>query len=76
MLENGEYQRASETQRRVSSARVVTATNRDLRRKSAATASAPTFTTASACSRDVPPLRDMDEDRSLLLDHFRKFYAR
>jgi two-component system nitrogen regulation response regulator GlnG len=50
VLENGEYQRVGETQTRVSRARIVAATNRDLREEVRAGASAPTSTTASRCS--------------------------
>jgi ActR/RegA family two-component response regulator len=51
VLENGEYQRVGETQRRVAKARVVAATNRDLRQEVRQGASAPTCTIASRCSR-------------------------
>ena len=50
VLENGEYQRVGETQRRTARARVIAATNRDLRQEvKRSGASAPTSTTASRC---------------------------
>ncbi|TAJ76542.1 MAG: sigma-54-dependent Fis family transcriptional regulator [Gallionellaceae bacterium] len=76
VLENGEFQRVGETTTRKSHARIITATNRDLK----------------ACVRDgkfridlyhrlsiftvqVPPLRTLGADKFLLLDHFREHYA-
>jgi len=76
VLENGEYQRVGETQQRVSRARVVAATNRDLRqavRKGIFRADL--YHRLSVLTLSVPPLREMEDDRLLLLDHFRHFYA-
>lgn len=76
VLENGEYQRVGETQLRHSRARVITATNRDLRqevRKGAFRADL--YHRLSVFTLAVPPLRDMGMDKRLLLDHFRSFYA-
>jgi DNA-binding NtrC family response regulator len=76
VLENGEYQRVGETQRRFSRARVIAATNRDLRgeiKKSHFRADL--YHRLSVFTINVPPLRDMDEDRLLLLEHFSRFYA-
>ncbi len=76
VLENGEYQRVGETQTRVSRARIVTATNRDLRQEiRAGHFRADLYHRLSVFSIDVPPLREMAEDRLLLLDHFRHQYA-
>lgn len=77
VLENGEYQRVGETQPRFSNARVVTATNRDLRAEiKAGRFRADLYHRLSVFSIAVPPLRDMGQDKLSLLDHFREFYAR
>jgi DNA-binding NtrC family response regulator len=51
VLENGEYQRVGETQTRVSKARIIAATNRDLRQEMRPGASGPTSITACPCSQ-------------------------
>ncbi|MCX7893758.1 MAG: sigma-54 dependent transcriptional regulator [Burkholderiales bacterium] len=76
VLENGEYQRVGETQRRYSRARVVAATNRDLRQEiKKGHFRADLYHRLSVFTINVPPLRDMEDDKAKLLDHFRKFYA-
>ena len=76
VLENGEYQRVGETQRRFSRARVIAATNRDLRGEiKKGNFRADLYHRLSVFTINVPPLRDMDEDRVLLLEHFSRFYA-
>jgi DNA-binding NtrC family response regulator len=76
VLENGEYQRVGETQNRVSRARVVAATNRDLRAETRQGAfRADLYHRLSVLSMTVPPLREMGGDRELLLQHFRRFYC-
>ncbi|MBS0336988.1 MAG: sigma-54-dependent Fis family transcriptional regulator [Proteobacteria bacterium] len=76
VLENGEYQRVGETQLRHSRARVITATNRDLRQEvRKGTFRADLYHRLSVFTLAVPPLRDMGYDKRLLLDHFRAFYA-
>ena len=60
VLENGEYQRVGETQSRVSNGRF----RADLYHRLSV------FTVA------VPPLRDLGDDKLMLLDHFRDFYSR
>ncbi len=76
VLENGEYQRVGETQQRSSRARVIAATNRDLRQEiRKGNFRADLYHRLSVFTISVPPLREMDEDRLLLLEHFRKFYA-
>ena len=76
VLENGEYQRVGETQTRTSKARIVAATNRDLRQEiKAGRFRADLYHRLSVFTISVPPLRDMGRDRLLLLDHFRKLYA-
>jgi DNA-binding NtrC family response regulator len=77
VLENGEYQRVGETQPRFSNARVVTATNRDLRAEIKAGRFRPDlYHRLSVFSIAVPPLREMGQDKLTLLSHFRDFYAR
>jgi DNA-binding NtrC family response regulator len=76
VLENGEFQRVGETQTRTSSARVVAATNRDLRREvREGRFRADLYHRLSVFTISVPPLREMESDRLLLLDHFRRLYA-
>ncbi|MBI2308718.1 MAG: sigma-54-dependent Fis family transcriptional regulator [Rhodocyclales bacterium] len=76
VLENGEYQRVGETQTRRSRARILAATNRDLRQEiRAGRFRADLYHRLSVFSVDVPPLRDMADDRLLLLDHYRQHFA-
>ena len=76
VLENGEYQRVGETQKRTSRARIIAATNRDLRREiRAGRFRADLYHRLSVFSISVPPLREMDDDKTLLLEHFRQRYA-
>jgi DNA-binding NtrC family response regulator len=76
VLENGEYQRVGETQNRISEARVIAATNRDLRAETRQGAfRADLYHRLSVLSLTVPALRDMGGDRELLLQHFRRFYC-
>ena len=76
VLENGEYQRVGETQQRVSRARIIAATNRDLRKEIRdGRFRADLYHRLSVFSVYVPPLRDMEDDKLLLLEHFRQRYA-
>ena len=76
VLENGEFQRVGETQQRVSHARVIAATNRDLRQEIRnGRFRADLYHRLSVFSISVPPLREMGEDKTLLLAHFSRFYA-
>ncbi|RPJ46236.1 MAG: sigma-54-dependent Fis family transcriptional regulator [Betaproteobacteria bacterium] len=76
VLENGEFQRVGETQSRVSNARVVTATNRDMRSEIRhGRFRADLYHRLSVFTVSVPSLRDLGDDKLLLLDHFRQFYA-
>src|SRR5687767_6650858 len=73
VLENGEYQRVGETQRRVARCRVIAATNRDLRRAVREGAfRADLYHRLSVFTLGVPPLRELDQDKVLLLQHFKK----
>ncbi len=77
VLENGEFQRVGETQSRVSNARVIAATNRDLRNEvKEGRFRADLYHRLSVFTVQVPPLRDMGDDKLLLLAHFSQFYAR
>ena len=76
VLENGEYNRVGETQVRRSQARIIAATNRDLR----AECKGGTFRTdlyhrLSVFKMQVPSLRELGDDRFLLMTHFRNLYA-
>ncbi|MCB1893330.1 MAG: sigma-54-dependent Fis family transcriptional regulator, partial [Rhodocyclaceae bacterium] len=76
VLENGEFQRVGETQQRVSRARVIAATNRDLRKEvREGRFRADLYHRLSVFTINVPPLREMGDDKVLLLRHYRAFYA-
>ncbi|MBI1942491.1 MAG: sigma-54-dependent Fis family transcriptional regulator [Betaproteobacteria bacterium] len=76
VLENGEYQRVGETTSRVSGARVIAASNRDLRQEVRRGAfRADLYHRLSVFTLGVPPLREMEADKLLLLEHYRRFYA-
>ncbi len=76
VLENGEYQRVGETQTRVSRARIVTATNRDLRSEAnAGRFRSDLYHRLSVFALTVPPLRELGEDKVQLLDYYRGLYA-
>lgn len=77
VLENGEYQRIGETVTRKSKARIIAATNRDLREEvRASNFRIDLYHRLSVFTVRVPRLRDLDEDRVALLEHFSAFYAR
>jgi DNA-binding NtrC family response regulator len=76
VLENGEYQRVGETQTRVSRARIVAATNRDLREEVAkGRFRSDLYHRLSVFELLVPALRELGDDRLKLLDHYRQLYA-
>src|SRR5258705_11960138 len=76
VLENGEYQRVGETQRRTARCRVLAATNRDLRREvKKGGFRADLYHRLSVFTLSVPPLRDMNGDKLMLLEHFRRLAA-
>jgi DNA-binding NtrC family response regulator len=73
VLENGEYQRVGETQRRTARCRVIAATNRDLRRAvREGSFRADLYHRLSVFTLSVPALRELAEDKLLLLEHFRR----
>ncbi len=76
VLENGEYQRIGETQARRSTARIVAATNRDLKKEvREGRFRADLYHRLSVFTVNVPALRDLGQDRIQLLEHFRSIYA-
>jgi two-component system nitrogen regulation response regulator GlnG len=76
VLENGEFQRIGETQTRRSSARIVTATNRDLKKEvREGRFRADLYHRLSVFTIDIPPLRDLGDDCIHLLEHFRAIYS-
>jgi DNA-binding NtrC family response regulator len=76
VLENGEYQRVGETSSQVSRARVIAASNRDLRQEVKRGAfRADLYHRLSVFTLVVPPLRELEGDKLLLLGHFARFYA-
>lgn len=73
VLENGEYQRVGETQVRQSRARIIAATNRDLKQEVRGNRfRADLYHRLSVFAIAVPPLRELGEDRLHLLDHFKQ----
>ena len=76
VLENGEYQRVGDTQSRHSKARIIAATNRDLRAEvKAGRFRADLYHRLSVFSLWVPPLRELGQDKLKLMEHFRLLYA-
>ena len=76
VLENGDFQRIGETTARRSSARIVAATNRDLKKEvREGRFRADLYHRLSVFTVAIPPLRDLGDDRILLLEHFRGLYA-
>lgn len=76
ILENGEFQRVGETQMQRSQARIIAASNRDLRQEAqAGRFRNDLYHRLSVFTLKAPPLRDMGEDKLLLLEHFRDVYA-
>jgi DNA-binding NtrC family response regulator len=76
VLENGEYHRLGETQARISRARIIAATNRDLRSEVAHGRFRPDlYHRLGVLSIAVPPLRERGADVLKLLEHFRSVYC-
>jgi DNA-binding NtrC family response regulator len=76
VLENGEYQRVGETTTRKSNARIIAATNRNLRDAvRAGTFRSDLYYRLNVFSISVPPLRELGPDKLVQLNHFRAFYA-
>ncbi|MGE0485205.1 MAG: sigma-54-dependent transcriptional regulator [Gammaproteobacteria bacterium] len=76
VLENGEFYRLGETASRRTDARVVAATNRDLREcVRAGQFRADLFHRLTVLTLNVPPLRSRGDDWRLLLERFQRQYA-
>lgn len=76
VLENGEYQRVGETVTRQSQARIIAATNRNLRQEvHEGRFRNDLYHRLSVFTIQVPPLRELGMDKFLLLNHFRNLYA-
>jgi len=76
ILENGEYQRVGETATRKSNARIIAATNRNLRDAVKAGAFRDDlYHRLNVFRIAVPPLRELGTDKLVLLNHFRAHYA-
>ena len=77
VLENGEYNRVGETQARRSQARIVAATNRDLRQEvKQGRFRADLYHRLSVFTVRVPPLRELERDKLTLFSHFAALYAK
>ena len=76
VLENGEYQRVGETTTRKSDARIIAATNRNLRGMIASGEFRnDLYHRLTVFSISVPSLSELGKDKFVLLDHFRSHYA-
>lgn len=77
VLENGEYQRVGETTTRTSSARIIAATNRNLRDEVRnGHFRGDLYHRLNVFQITVPPLRELGSDKQVLLDHFRTYFSR
>lgn len=75
VLENGEYYRLGETRVRHSSARIIAATNRDLREEvSTGNFRNDLYHRLTVLTIKVPPVCDRGDDKFLLLEYFQNFY--
>jgi len=76
VLGDGEYYRLGETSARQSRARIIAATNRNLRKAvRSGSFRQDLYHRLSVLTIQVPPLRDRERDSLMLLDHFRDLYA-
>ncbi len=76
VLENGEFYRLGETQVRTSSARIIAATNRDLKEEvRTGRFRQDLYHRLSVLTINVPPLRERGKDSLVLLEYFRNLYA-
>ncbi|MCK5877564.1 MAG: sigma-54-dependent Fis family transcriptional regulator [Candidatus Marithrix sp.] len=76
VLENGEYYRLGETKVRKSEARIIAASNRDLREEvRKGDFRGDLYHRLSVLAIKVPSLNERDSDKLLLLEHFQKFYS-
>lgn len=76
VLENGEFQRVGETTTRKSKARIIAATNRNLRTAvKTGVFRSDLYHRLNVFSITAPPLRELGADKLLLLNHFRAYYT-
>jgi DNA-binding NtrC family response regulator/tetratricopeptide (TPR) repeat protein len=76
-LQSGEYRRVGESTLRTSDARIISASNRDLRGEVAAERfRRDLFYRLSGFVIEVPPLRERSHDIPLLMEHFLELYSR
>ncbi|HSD39445.1 MAG TPA: sigma-54 dependent transcriptional regulator [Rhodocyclaceae bacterium] len=77
VLENGEYQRVGETQKRIVRARIIAATNRNLLQEvRAGRFRADLFHRLSVLRVRMPALRQTGDDRLVLLDHYMRIFSK
>jgi transcriptional regulator with PAS, ATPase and Fis domain len=75
-LQNGEYRRVGDSVTRTSDARVISATNKDLKEEvENGGFRRDLYYRLCAVTLEVPPLRDRPSDIPLLMDHFLEIYA-
>ncbi|MBN1378710.1 MAG: sigma-54-dependent Fis family transcriptional regulator [Gammaproteobacteria bacterium] len=76
VLENGEFYRLGETKARISRARIIAATNKDMAEEvRAGRFRQDLYHRLSILTIKVPPLAQRGDDRFLLLEHFKQVYA-
>jgi DNA-binding NtrC family response regulator len=76
VLENGEFYRVGETQPRISNARIIASTNKDLEEETRTNRfRQDLYHRLGVLNIFVPPLRERGEDCLVLLSHFRELYA-
>ncbi|MDB5799103.1 MAG: two component, sigma54 specific, transcriptional regulator, Fis family [Rhodocyclales bacterium] len=76
VLENGEYQRVGETQKRIVRARIIAATNRDLQQEvRGGRFRADLFHRLSVLRVRMPALRQTGDDKLILLDHYKRIFS-
>jgi DNA-binding NtrC family response regulator len=76
VLENGEYYRIGETKSRLSKARIITATNRDLKEEIRAGGfRQDLYHRLCVLTIHVPELREREHDVLILMEYFRQMYS-
>lgn len=77
VLENNEFQRIGETHSRHTTARIIAATNRDLKKEvREGRFRADLYHRLSVFTINVPPVRELGNDRLQLFEHFRMLYSK
>lgn len=76
VLENGEYQRIGETTSRHNRARIIAATNRDLREEARqGSFRSDLYHRLSVLTLQAPPLRELGQDIEALFEHFARRFS-